>query len=57
MKYLPILKGLLNICFYLEFTAYFHQVDRISYYVLCFLDHGQINHTYFNTSGLALDTL
>jgi len=35
-----------QLCFHLEFPAYLHQVNDVSHYILSFLHHGQINHTY-----------
>lgn len=43
--------------FHLEFAADFYQVDSVSYHILCFLDHSEINHAYTDTTCLALDTL
>lgn len=47
----------LSVRFHLEFTAYLHQIDCISYHILCFLHHCQVYHTYSDTACLALDAL
>lgn len=39
----------------LELATDFHQVDSVGHYVLCFLYHCQINHAYFDATGLTLD--